>query len=481
MTDTERFQLSEVRDLVWRRRWLMLAVLVVGAAASGGTAVMLPDVYEASTTIVIEAQNLPDAYPGSLSVPRLEERLRTAQTFLTSDLLLARVVTALDVVDAPGDPAAIEEAVEAVRSKLDVKVSGLDSFRLSLKGRDPERVMRIVNALAADFIAESAAYSERVMGQTAAFLQEERATIETRLRDHETRLTAFREQHRDHLPEHFDMSTRALDRLRERLGVVTRELREAREKAPILERQLIATPRSGPVAAAPAAAAPPADPMASRLHALQVALAEALAAYTEQHPEVRRLRREIREATALVGAPSSPLRDEGAPGAPSSEYLALAASVDLAKASVSALEREHADLVSEIRKEERRLDQIATGARQWAALTRDLETLKERHQLVLKKTFEADLSQKVGAHQADDRFRVLDPATLPTRPVGPRRGLVFVAGLVASVVLAVGAGWGVDRVIDTSLHSARSAEEALGVPVLAVVAEITVPDRGARP
>jgi polysaccharide chain length determinant protein (PEP-CTERM system associated) len=454
MVPTMRQRWWEFHGVLRRRLWLILAVFALGAAASGLAAYRLPAVYEASTTIIVERQTLPNDYPGAVLVPRLEERLRVAQTFLTSDALIGRVLLRLGLVSA-GQDSALEEAAESVRGRLEVRVRNLDSFRLSFQDRDPHIVMRVVNELTSEFIRENVAYSGRVVEQTSRLLTDERATIEARMREYEARVRTFRVQNRDRLPDRAEASAKVLERLQGRLEQIGRELREAQDRIPILERQ--------------AAVRPAPHPADRHLDELRAALAGALARYTEQHPSVQRLRREVDEAAARAqAAPAATL-----PPVATTDGGSLAASLELAQATVRGLEAERTEIVDQIRTHQARIDQHASVADEWSKLNRDYEALRERHQIVLQKIFESDLSRRVGSLQRD-RFRVLDPATLPTRPVGPRRVPIAVAGVLLSAGLALTVAWAVDRVLDTSFHNSRSIEAALGLPVLAVVPTMRV-------
>ena len=475
MTGGTRLGLWELKNFLRRRGWLTLTVFLLGTTLACGVAYLLPNVYEASTTIVVERQEFPEAYPGALLAPRLEERLRVAQIFLTSDTLIRRAILRLGLVADPGDAAATDEQVEAIREKLTVKVSGIDSFQLSLKGRNAEQITSIVNELASEFIRENVSYSARVMKKTSDFLAEEKTAIEARLQEHEAQIKSLREQTLSQAPEQLDAALRTIDRLQGRLDQVSRELREARDKVPVLERQLAVTSATSFSNETERATTTP----LGRLQALQASLDSALAKYTEEHPEVQRLRREIREATTrlAVGQGSAGFAQIGDSTAglgpyPNPAYVALAASLDLAKAAVKGLKVERSGVIAELRKYQSRVDLMPRRAQELAALTRDYEALKERQQLVLKKMLEADMSQKVEGRQSDENFRVLDPATLPTKPVRPQRVLIAFVGIVMAAALAIGVGWGADQLFDVSFHTAREAEERLGLPVLAIVAAI---------
>jgi polysaccharide chain length determinant protein (PEP-CTERM system associated) len=401
-------------------------------------------------------------------VPNLDERLRVANTLLTSDTLIGRVATRLGLVTDPN--ADLPGVIQSIRGDIDVKVSGLESLRLSLRGRDPQRITRIANELASEFIQENLAYSARVVSGTSGFLTEQRRASEAVLLEQESRIKRFQEQYKDEMPEFLDLHLRRLERVQSQLETVSRDLRETSDKVLALERERAAMAptlkreREGRSKSA----------LATRLEELQSALIAATAQYSERHPEVQSLRREIREVTSRLTAESLPgAKDLAAPSGdldpPNHEYTTLVASLDAVRARIQELESDRARLLAEERGLRARIDHIPTRAKEWAELTRDYEGLKERQRDLLKKSLDLDLSQKVEGSRREGKFRVLDPAVVPTAPIRPRPYLLMLLAAVISAILAVAAAWFVDRVIDTSFHSARAAEDALGLPVLAVV------------
>jgi uncharacterized protein involved in exopolysaccharide biosynthesis len=52
--------LQKALDALRRRKWPMLVVFLVVVTAFGSTVTFLPDVYQASATVLIERQQIPD-------------------------------------------------------------------------------------------------------------------------------------------------------------------------------------------------------------------------------------------------------------------------------------------------------------------------------------------------------------------------------------------------------------------------------------
>ena len=70
--------------------------------------------------------------------------------------------------------------------------------------------------------------------------------------------------------------------------------------------------------------------------------------------------------------------------------------------------------------------------------------------------------------QIGEHFRVLDPARVPVKPIGPKRLLISAIGLVAGLVLAVG----IALLFEFKDASFRSETDVVGVLSLLVLASI---------
>ena len=84
--------------IVWRHRWLLImpfVIISIGAVVYSRT---LPDIYRASTSVLVEAPKVPEAYVQSTVSTRVQERLRTITQQITSRTRLELVARELQLI-----------------------------------------------------------------------------------------------------------------------------------------------------------------------------------------------------------------------------------------------------------------------------------------------------------------------------------------------------------------------------------------------
>ena len=102
------------------------------------------------------------------------------------------------------------------------------------------------------------------------------------------------------------------------------------------------------------------------------------------------------------------------------------------------------------------------------ALTRDYDTLTTAYKNLLEKSEDSRVAADLERRQIGEQFRVLEPARVPARPVGPIRlkvngiglGLGLFLGLLVVAVL---------EVRDRTFRSETDITDVLSLPVLALV------------
>src|SRR5262249_50074525 len=87
---------------------------------------------------------------------------------------------------------------------------------------------------------------------------------------------------------------------------------------------------------------------------------------------------------------------------------------------------------------------------------------------------EAQLSQSLEQRQKAERFRVIDPASLPQSPTRPNRPVFYAVGVALSFGIAIFLPL-LFRQLDTSFHAPEELT-SLAVPVLAVIPQLSTAD-----
>ncbi len=486
------FNYREILRMLLRRKWLLLAIFCVGSVASAVVSYVLPNVYEARVLILVERSVLPDNSV-SMPVPGIEERLRLLQTFLTSDNLLRQIITTLQLVPNPDDAVLVEERVRQLRKNIALRLEGRSrttgTFQISYQGRDPHQIMLITNELANRFIEESQNFSTKVVRETSEFLTAEKEELEQKLRKQERQIGEFRAKHLYELPEQLESNQRSLDRLQAQLDSLNKSLQAAQEKERSLEKELAMTPavlvggNERQVAPSASGFPEPIDPLAVHLAQLRRSLEDLQTRYTDAHPDVQRIKREMAEIKERFDARQTQ-RPEGGKGEPfelpNPLHLNLRLALEKVRKEVRSLEQERNETLKKIVIYQARVDSAPKRQLELLLVTRDYDLLKARHAVLVNRKMEAEMSQKLEAWQKSERFRILEPAPLPAVPVAPNRLRFLAVGLLGSFLLGVGTIYLVET-SDTSFRTARAVEEALGIAVLASIPRLVPSQVGQVP
>src|SRR5262245_34722648 len=138
------------------RRLLILAFVII----SIGTVVFTltrPNIYRASTSVLVEAPKVPEAYVQSTVATRVQERLRTITQQITSRTRLEQVAKDLQLISPSLEGKALDDYMTKMSESISVKVQGTgnDIFIVSYEGSDPRTVMLVANKLVSQFIQDN--------------------------------------------------------------------------------------------------------------------------------------------------------------------------------------------------------------------------------------------------------------------------------------------------------------------------------------
>lgn len=131
------------------------------------------------------------------------------------------------------------------------------------------------------------------------------------------------------------------------------------------------------------------------------------------------------------------------------------------KAGLDVNEQEYADLVSSVPLQQQMM----------ARLKRDYSVNSDLYQQLLKKLETAKLSQTLEQSDKGLKFRVLEPARLPLKPVKPNKVVIMLGGLFAGMGLGIALIW----LLELSNNSIRTVDEArriLELPIFGSIATI---------
>lgn len=438
---------------------IALTVLAVG--------VLLPKKYISSTTILAGETNIITPLMEGRAVPTgVADRGRIAREVIFSRKAMADILVVGGWADELQDPVARERAIEQIKLRTQVSSPGANLIEISYTDKEPERAFRVAQRFAELFMAESLAAKERESREAYEFIDSQVQAYHGKLIDAEGRLKVFRANNQDAGPgSEADVRAR-IGSLRTGIEQAQTGLAELRMREAALQGQL-----SGEVEISGVRTR--SGEMQLRLVELQAELDRLRLEYTDEYPDVVRLRHQIDDLQAAIiearTSERSGLRDEAA-AMRNPLYQEL-------RSDLASLRGESAGLAARISGNEALLKaELARGRRvadaeaDLAELTRDYEVHRDIYQDLLRRRENARVSMNLDAENRGLTFRVQEPAALPLRPSGMRLLHFAFAGLLLGVLLPVGL-LGAYLFYDPRVRSSVALTSQQALPVL-----VSIPD-----
>ena len=494
-----------------RRKWYIIVPFALSVIISFGVYKNLPKEYRANTVILVRAQKVAEAYVRSTIVETASDRLSTISQEILSRTRLERIIKEFSLYSGNGNELRMEEIVEMMKKKIDVKVRRPDAFSISFEGRDPETVMNVTNKLASMFIEENLKLRESKVEGTSQFINRELQTVELALKKKDEMLRRYKEKNLGQLPQQLDANLRLLDRLQEQYRTTSENLRAAEDRMVLLQSQMEQkmdehSERKRSLATAPAKKGQAQrelgveDPLVTQLNALRRSLADAEAKYTGNHPDVADLRRKIADLVSKVKKQDEErerrLRDLKEPSgdmdadrnsagfSPDSELATeklifqYKAQLTDTQADMRRFKGELESLKAEIAAYQRRVEDTPKKEQEMVNLTRDYDLLKSQYQSLMDKKYQAQMAENLERKQQSEQFMVLDPARCPERPFKPNLPNLLAMGAFFGLVIGLGLAWFRES-MDRSFYEVSDVENYLKLPVVATILNLNEEEKKA--
>ena len=183
--------------------------------------------------------------------------------------------------------------------------------------------------------------------------------------------------------------------------------------------------------------------------------------YTQKHPDIIRIKNIISDLE------KNKQDNEDTPG---SQYIPANAKMEVEqiKVNISTLTTDIAKLKSQIRVYEGRIENTPKREQELKASERDYNNIRASYDLLLNKKLDTEVSINMDKKQKGERFRIIEPAWLPEKPVFPNMKILFLLTLIAGPNIGLGLVFLMEY-LDTSFRSPKDIESYMGFPVLATI------------
>jgi polysaccharide chain length determinant protein (PEP-CTERM system associated) len=481
--------LAGILEMVRRRRLLALLPFVFVLTAAASVAFFLPGVWTSRALVLIDQQQVPESFVKPTVTSDVETQLLTLSHEILSRPRLARIIDEFNLYPRLRASRSVDELVERMRrdiridlqNDLDARNRARDArtiaFTIGYTTTRPRVAMAVANRLADLYVEENSRYRSRQAAGTSDFLEAQLGEVRTKLQAQERRIADYKERTMGELPEQREANLRTMERLQAQLQLAYESNRRANERRQLITRSLAELDlTSGAVSSASPSVA---ESAAARLSLLRQELAQLQTRASDKYPDVIALKEQIRvleqRAAAEAATPKTGGKREGPElkAAPQNPYVvSLMQQLDQANVEAKATNEEIAGLQRQINVYQRRIENTPKREQELALITRDYETTRDLFRSLLAKRGEAGIAADLEEHQKGSSFRIIEPAAMPERPVGPNRVRLLLVGLVlalgASAVAVVLA-----EQVDTSYRTVDEVRSTVPVPVLSTIPKIT--------
>lgn len=486
MQPQKQMDFNELRQLVRRllrkrgKTFLVtfLCLLPLGII----TAFVLPPVYVSKSTILIETQQIPQEYVRTSVTSYAEERLSTITQQILSRARLIEIINRFNLYPEMRNIFAMEEVIANMRDDIALETistsdfgksrrpSGKETtvaFALSYSGKDPATVQKIANVLSSLYLEENFKKREERAAGTAEFLNSQLIELKKQMDGYANQISAMKSAHMGELPEHGVSNMQALDQLRRDLDQANAQIRIAQERKVYLESQLATVDQymtdkgMGDVEQSPAV----------RLETLRSELINRQTTLSDRHPDIIRLKREIRELEKRLaeghkagGRGSQPtVRSNINPA-----YTSLKTQLETTALEIRSLQQQAAQIRGQMGAYQGKLNRGPMIEAEYKGLLGDYENAKNKYNDIMNKLLEAKVAQGMEEAQKAERFTIIEPAAFPEKPAKPDRPKILLAGFFLS--LFAGAGLvAAQESLDRSVKTETDLNSLAGVPVLSVM------------
>ncbi|HEY3645475.1 MAG TPA: hypothetical protein VGM16_09065 [Gammaproteobacteria bacterium] len=439
---------SALSHLWKRRKWQALAVFVVAFAATASFVASLPDIYSSTATVMVN-QQVPQADAGNgPGAQGQDSRLdAVSEEVLSRDRLLA-LIDRFDLYPRMRKSASEDALLTRMRQDIQLQRKsgpqqwGQDptfAFTLSYQGWSPKLVSQVTNALADSYVDQNNHMRSQQAVATLNTLQSQLSDIKHKLDMQGQRINAFRASHLGELPEQQATSLAMLQQLDGQLHENAQSLTQTLQQRQSEAAQKYSGSQADDV---------------SDLPALEDQLAALRSRYTDQYPDVVRLKQQI--------AALKKQQDQRAAAAPADDSQADASP----DTTVKSYQDEDSRLRTEIAGYQARLENMPVREQQLQSLMQGYAETQDVYSSLLKRYEETPLPQAPGG-----QYRVLERAVTPTDPSGPNRMRLLLLCLVASLGLAAALVFLLEQ-MDPTFHSVDELRAFSRVPVLANIPQI---------
>lgn len=443
---------SELPDPVvrlWKhRKWVAVGFFLLVFVPGMVFLWTLPPMYAATATVTIPRTR--GAVPGNNTLA-FKTPLAAVSERVLSRQNLATISTRMGLIAAKPEAVAATPQAGIRRRHITVEAQRTDgagwrnyiyAFTVTYHDWQPQTAAAVANRLARSYQDTAAQMQATQARQIAEALAARISEVGAKLDKQRARVNDYRKKHLGGLPQQQQILLSTISRLNAHLqSVQSRKLATLRRREQLLDQTGGSTD--------------------GNLVQLRQRLNKLLTIYTPQYPAVKQLQQRISKLETR-----KQLREAGVTAPPAPGKLGQV------NAQLRRLRKEENKTRAKIDRYQRQLNMLPVTSQKLQALSQGYNATSRVYSTLLKHYEHARVTAATMGTTTQSPYRVLEAATAPKGPVGPKRLRFAVMAFILSLAVGIAAAYLADR-RDTTFHSFEELRSFTSVPVLATVPHIT--------
>lgn len=451
---------------IYRYRYMFTCVSLSVMTLVTVYSFLMPKQYQVDSTVFIEKNVIDNLVKGIAITPDLDGRIKVLKYALLSRDLLTKT---LEEVDSSIYTKSVQEQqiyLSKLKDRINLRVREKNNlFIVSLVDPDPVFAQKFINTLVAKYVEKNISSKRDETYGANRFLQEQIEVFKVKLEKAEDEIIAFRQKQGIYFSVDEQATLTTIKEYLLQIENLELEIGTLQAKKNRLRQQLDSlTPTVDSVVSASAAG--------SQLYALQGRLENLRLRYTDNYPEIVRLKSEIVSFQERLSQPSV---KETAPETSKMTSLNplhqdIQEKLFDVEAEVSSLLSKKNSLESLVAKRQQDLASVPTNKKELGILIQERDSQRQIYQDLLARMGQSEVSKQMEIGNKAATFRIVDLAILPKVPVSPN----MLKMLALALVGGLGCGFGVVFMrenFDTRVRDSSFLDE-MGVELLAVVSNI---------
>lgn len=449
-----------------RRIHYFIIIFGLVAAASVSISRLLPPVYVASTSLLVESSQIPSQLAASTVQTVASEELQIIEQRLMTRINMLNVARELNVFPDIRSMSA-DQIVNKMQDSTSIRRSAgrgqATLMKISFEAEKGKVVADVVNRYVTIILQDNADIRANQAGKTLEFFEAEVERLDKELENQNTIILAFNNENADALPQTLNYRLSQFSTLQTRLLTTEHEISLLKDQKRRLIEIFEATGTVG------LSSTSNLTPEQIRLAELKNSLLGALAIYSPTNPKIIFLEAQITHQETVVNNQA---------GLGGNESSSLSTVLDIQLADIDA----RLDLLTEqLKQNEAQLAELQDSIDRTPSVTialesfnRDYQNIQAQYNRAVDGMSKAATGERIELLERGHRISVIDPPTVPSVPDRPNRNKIALGGSILGALLGIGLIFGLE-LLNSSIRRASDITKGLGITPIATVPYIRTP------